>query len=95
MQGRLFGLVASSVSIMSPLGLVIAGPLADTVGTQVWFVIGGAVTVAIGAAGFFIPVVYRIEDDHQKVANSGDEVILSTDAASSEKLKDAAEPVSM
>ena len=64
MQGRVFGLVSSGVAIMSPLGLVMAGLLADHVGLRIWFVVGGIVTVTIGLAGFFIPAVFNIEDDH-------------------------------
>jgi DHA3 family macrolide efflux protein-like MFS transporter len=66
MQGRVFGLVASSVSIMAPLGLAIAGPLSDTVGVRVWFVVGGAATAAIGIGGFLIPAVYHIEDEQDE-----------------------------
>jgi DHA3 family macrolide efflux protein-like MFS transporter len=49
---------------MTPLGLIIAGPLADTFGVQTWFIVGGLVTGFMGIAGFFIPAVLNIENNH-------------------------------
>lgn len=61
MQGRVFSLV-NSVSVgMSPLGLVIAGPVADAFGVNTWFIVGGIVTGVMGFAGFMIPAVLNIE----------------------------------
>ena len=62
MQGRVFSLVSSLAMAMSPLGLIIAGPVADAFGVTTWYVIAGIVTTFLGAAGFFIPAVVRIED---------------------------------
>jgi MFS family permease len=47
---------------MTPLGLIIAGPLVDVLGPNSWFVIGGAVTILMGAVAFFVPAIVRIED---------------------------------
>jgi DHA3 family macrolide efflux protein-like MFS transporter len=62
MQGRVFTLVASGAAAMSPLGLAIAGPVADALGVQIWFLIGGIATVIMGAGSFFVPTIMRIED---------------------------------
>ena len=62
MQGRVFTLIVSFTSVMSPLGLILAGPFADRFGVQTWFVVGGVVTVLLGAAAFFVPAIMRIED---------------------------------
>jgi DHA3 family macrolide efflux protein-like MFS transporter len=62
MQGRVFTLIGSVSAGMSPLGLVIAGPVADTFGVHTWFVIGGIVTAVMGVLGFFIPAVVHVED---------------------------------
>lgn len=61
MQGRVFALILSAATAMSPLGLIIAGPVADAIGIQTWFLIGGTTCAAIGLLGFFIPTVMRFE----------------------------------
>jgi DHA3 family macrolide efflux protein-like MFS transporter len=80
MQGRVFGLTASAVSIMSPLGLAIAGPLSDTVGIRVWFVLGGLLTIVIGVVGFLIPAVYHIEDHHLLKSDEEEHLALATES---------------
>jgi DHA3 family macrolide efflux protein-like MFS transporter len=62
MQGRVFTLALSGAAAMSPLGMVIAGPVADALGVQVWFLIGGVATLAMGAGCFFAPAITHIED---------------------------------
>ncbi len=62
MQGRVFTLVISATAAMSPLGLAIAGPVADSVSVQAWFIIGGIAAILMGAAMFFVPAVMQIED---------------------------------
>jgi len=47
---------------MSPIGLIIAGPIADKLGVQTWFVIGGIVTVLMGIISPFIPAIMHFED---------------------------------
>jgi DHA3 family macrolide efflux protein-like MFS transporter len=65
MQGRVFTLVGSIAALMSPLGLMIAGPLSDVVGVRVWFIVGGIATVVMGVACFFIPAAVHVEDGRQ------------------------------
>ena len=62
MQGRVFSLIGSLAAAMSPIGLLIAGPVSDRVGPQAWFIVGGIVTVLTGLAAFFVPAVMRFED---------------------------------
>ncbi len=62
MQGRVFTLVMSGSSAMSPLGLAIAGPVADLLSVQVWFLVGGVTTLLLGAGGFAVPAIMQIED---------------------------------
>lgn len=62
MQGRVFTLLSSAAGAMMPLGLAIAGPLADVAGVELWFVIGGALTAVIGVAGFFMPALMSVEE---------------------------------
>ena len=61
MQGRVFTLLFSFATAMSPLGLLLAGPLADTLGVQSWYVIGGLTCALMGVVGYFIPSVMTLE----------------------------------
>ena len=62
MQGRVFTLVQSGSGAMVPLGLVVAGPVADALGVQAWFLIAGLVMALVGAVGLSIPALVRLED---------------------------------
>jgi MFS transporter, DHA3 family, macrolide efflux protein len=61
MQGRVFTLLGSIAKIMSPIGLLIAGPAADLAGVRTWYLATGIFTLAIGASGFLIPSLLNIE----------------------------------
>lgn len=61
MQGRVFAFILSAASAMSPLGLALAGPLADAFSLQLPFVLGGALCAAMGALGFALPAVMGLE----------------------------------
>jgi MFS transporter, DHA3 family, macrolide efflux protein len=73
MQGRVFTLLISVATGMTPLGLLVAGPLADTFGVQAWFVLGGIVTALMGIAGYFIPAIVRIEEGRQTPVEAKDQ----------------------
>jgi DHA3 family macrolide efflux protein-like MFS transporter len=62
MQGRVFSLIGTVAAAMSPIGLIIAGPIADKLGVQTWFVIGGIVTLMMGITSLFIPAIMHFED---------------------------------
>jgi MFS transporter, DHA3 family, macrolide efflux protein len=62
MQGRVFTLIQTMAAAMSPIGLIIAGPIADKLGVQAWFIIGGVVTISMGVIGAFIPAIMHFED---------------------------------
>lgn len=65
MHGRVFTLMQSGSSAMAPLGMVIAGPVADWLGVRVWYVVAGALCLAMGAGSFFLPVITRMEENHK------------------------------
>jgi DHA3 family macrolide efflux protein-like MFS transporter len=72
MQGRVFTLISSLAGAMSPLGLLIAGPVADLLGIQTWFILGGIGTFAMAVAGTFIPAVLNFEDGRDAaIGNEG------------------------
>ncbi len=62
MQGRVFTLVGSFSGMMAPLGMVIAGPVADALGVQFWFVLAGAACVLMAVVAFFIPALMHLDD---------------------------------
>jgi DHA3 family macrolide efflux protein-like MFS transporter len=63
MQGRVLTLASSIASGMAPLGLLLAGPLAEQFGVTTWYITAGVVCVLVGVAGFFIPAVMDVEDN--------------------------------
>jgi DHA3 family macrolide efflux protein-like MFS transporter len=62
MQGRVMSLIGSLATAMTPLGLMLAGPLADRFGVRPWFIVAGAATIVVGLSGFFIPALLNVED---------------------------------
>jgi DHA3 family macrolide efflux protein-like MFS transporter len=60
-QGRVIAILISGTAIMAPLGLAVAGPMADIIGVRVWFILGGILIIVMGIVGFFVPPVMNIE----------------------------------
>ena len=67
MQGRVITLIASVATAMSPLGLIIAGPISDWLGVQAWFIGGGIVTLLMGVGAIFIPAIMHLEEESSPV----------------------------
>ena len=63
MQGRVFTLVQSLVTAMSPLSLALAGPLADLFGIRFLYVVSAAVMVLMGAGALLVRPILHLEDD--------------------------------
>jgi DHA3 family macrolide efflux protein-like MFS transporter len=61
MQARVFSLLTSVGTGIVPLGLMIAGPVADRVGIQAWFLLGGTLCILMAVTGLFIPAVMNME----------------------------------
>jgi DHA3 family macrolide efflux protein-like MFS transporter len=70
-QGRVFTIVGSLLSMTSPLGLAVAGPVSDWLGLQVWFLAAGVLCFAAGLSGFFVPAIANIEANHSEPATAG------------------------
>jgi DHA3 family macrolide efflux protein-like MFS transporter len=60
-QGRVFTAMMSVAGAMTPLGLLLATPLADLAGVRAWYVAGGIVCAAMGAAAFLARPIMQIE----------------------------------
>jgi len=70
LQGRVFTLTISLISITQPLILLVAGPVARITGVHFWYWVG-AVGMSITTLLFFIRPVYRIEDQEFENGNHG------------------------
>ena len=66
-QGRVFTLFGSLISITSPLGLAMAGPISDWLGLQVWYLLAGVLGIAATGVFLLFPAVRNIEEN----ANGG------------------------
>lgn len=63
-QARVMSLMVSLGSGAAPIGLLIAGPVADIAGIQIWFRISGALCILMSVSGLLIPAVMNIEEHH-------------------------------
>ena len=61
MQGRVFTLLQSAAGAMIPLGLVIAGPLAEVLSVQIWFLVAGIAMAVMGVGALFVPAITRLD----------------------------------
>ena len=80
MQGRVGSLMGSLATAMSPIGLLIAGPVADAIGVRSWFMIAGSILILGGLAGFAMRPLRNIEAEaeerraaHAESASDSDE----------------------
>ena len=62
MQGRVFSVMGSLMTILSPIALLIAGPLADRLELQIWFIAGGAMCLLLGLIATRVPPILQIEN---------------------------------
>jgi len=75
-QGRVFSFLHAGATLAIPIGLAIAGPVADATNNQLWFIIGGIGMLIVGAASFFMPAIIEIGKEKEKNADgqfAGDE----------------------
>lgn len=61
-QGRVFTLYGSLASITTPIGLLLAAPLAEMFGVRAWYLSGGIICLVMGAAAFLVPAIVHLED---------------------------------
>jgi MFS transporter, DHA3 family, macrolide efflux protein len=62
MQGRVLALMGSVSVGAAPIGMAFAGPIADSMGIQFWFLLAGIPTALIGVTAILLPSVMGIED---------------------------------
>jgi DHA3 family macrolide efflux protein-like MFS transporter len=66
-QGRVFTVLTSLLSLTTPFGLAIAGPVSDWLGLQIWYVAAGVLCGGVGISFLFIPAILNLEES----ANGG------------------------
>jgi DHA3 family macrolide efflux protein-like MFS transporter len=62
LQGRVFTTITSVATATSPLSMAVAGPLADAVGVQVWYIAGGVICLALALMNRMLPSVMSLEE---------------------------------
>ncbi|NTW09374.1 MAG: MFS transporter, partial [Anaerolineaceae bacterium] len=62
MQGRVFTLISSLATAMIPLSMLIAAPIAEWIGVQAWYIIGGGATILLGVGSMMNRSIMHIED---------------------------------
>jgi DHA3 family macrolide efflux protein-like MFS transporter len=60
-QGRVFTLMTSVATAMTPLGLILATPVANLAGVRAWYLAGGVVCALLGAAAFLVRPIQEME----------------------------------
>lgn len=70
--GKVLGILNSLMSISAPLGLIFAGPLADSIGVNMLFVIGGFGTLLCGLLVLIMPTMRKYDLELQANLNSDD-----------------------
>jgi DHA3 family macrolide efflux protein-like MFS transporter len=68
MQGRVFTLLTSLVSLATPIGLILAGPISDLLSLQFWFLLSGVICILVGTIYFFVPSVANIDQEKSSPA---------------------------
>jgi DHA3 family macrolide efflux protein-like MFS transporter len=69
-QARVFTLLDSVLSISSPIGLALAGPVADRLGLQAWYLAAGALMALTAIAFYLSPAIRNIEDNRPGVGTA-------------------------
>ncbi len=64
-QGRVLAIMWSVISWAIPIGLLTAGPIADAINPQVWYVFAGAGMILMCGVVFLTPCVMHLEDKEQ------------------------------
>ncbi len=66
LQGRVFTLLLSSISIMAPFGLALAGPAAEAFGIPMLFVVTGFACLILAAFWALNPTILYLEDQREE-----------------------------
>lgn len=60
MMGKVFSLLMTAMTLATPVGLLLAGPISEAIGVQYWFAGSGFLMVAVGMVCLFLTRRYDI-----------------------------------
>ncbi len=66
MQGRVFSVIGSLCSLASPLGLALAGPVADALGVGSWFLVYGVCSLLMAGVGLSVPALVNLGEGQRQ-----------------------------
>jgi len=87
-QGRVFTVVNSMAGAAAPLGMAIAGPVADRFGVQAWFFAGGVTTLLLGLVAGFVPAVVTVEDQRRGAREDESDGVLAADEEAQDNVQE-------
>ncbi len=58
-QGRAFSLMGSMLSLIMPIGLILAGPISEAFSVSLWFLVAGIIICLISLSSLFLLIVKR------------------------------------
>jgi DHA3 family macrolide efflux protein-like MFS transporter len=67
LQGRVFTLLNSLSSSVTPVGYALAGPVAEVYGERIWLLFGGTIFVFIALIAFFTPSIVNMEKEAENI----------------------------
>ena len=70
-QGRFYSLFTSLMTASVPVGLMVAGAVADRFGMRFWYALAGITLVLAGSAGLLFPALRRVEDEAETSPDPG------------------------
>lgn len=80
LQGRVFTLAISLAGVAAPLGLLVAGPVADVVGVRALYLVSGTACVLLSLLGLQLKAVLRLEEGSVPKAGSESEDAVGAEA---------------
>jgi DHA3 family macrolide efflux protein-like MFS transporter len=63
--------MASVATAMTPVGLLLATPVADLTGVRTWYLAGGLACMILGAATFLVRPILEMEESPARVEGRG------------------------
>lgn len=67
--GKVLSLITSVMSFAAPVGMFIAGPIAEIIGVSNWMIIAGVLMIFIGIMSYVITKEFDINRSHEVIKN--------------------------